>query len=84
MEFMQLFISEVCNVDLILVILACLAIGAAISGIIMMIVRSKLKSVKAEHSACNYTRSGSFKTKNQSDIFLFNSITRIPIPRNTK
>lgn len=62
--------------------LICFAIGAAISAVIMLIVRSKLKSVKSERTACNYTRGGSFKTTNQKDTFLYNNIVRIPKPQN--
>jgi uncharacterized membrane protein len=68
--------------DIFVVVLGCLAIGAIISGITMMIVRSKLKSVRAERTACNYTRSGSFKSTNQRDTFLFRRITKVPLPRN--
>ncbi|MCL1844562.1 MAG: hypothetical protein FWF77_01515 [Defluviitaleaceae bacterium] len=60
----------------------CLAIGAAISGAIMMVVRSKLKSVKAERTACNYTRGGSFRETNRKDTFLYNNIVRIPRPQS--
>ncbi|MCL1878444.1 MAG: hypothetical protein FWF80_06270 [Defluviitaleaceae bacterium] len=60
----------------------CIGIGAAISGAIMVAVRSKLKSVKTERTACNYTRGGSFRTTNQKDTFLYNNIVRIPRPQN--
>ena len=60
----------------------CLAIASAIAGVIMMVVRSKLKSVRAERSACNYTRGGSFKLTGQSDNFLYNRITKIPRSQN--
>jgi hypothetical protein len=57
-------------------------IGAGISAGIMFFVRSKLKSVRFERTACNYTRSGSFKTTTRHDNFLFNTITKIPLPKN--
>jgi len=66
----------------IVVFLVCLLIALAISGTIMLIVRSKLKSVHAKRTACDYTRNGSFRTTNQSDIFLYNNIVRIPRPQN--
>ena len=59
----------------------CLVIGIALSLIIMLIVRSKLKSVRAERSACNYTRAGSFRTTNQRDTFLFRNVVRTPRPK---
>lgn len=64
------------------IIIGCIVLAAAISGAIMFFVRRKLKSVRAERTACNYTRGDSFKTTNQRDTFLFNTISKIPIPRN--
>ncbi|MCL1883519.1 MAG: hypothetical protein FWF81_07195 [Defluviitaleaceae bacterium] len=69
--------------DELMIILACLVIAACISGIIMYVVRSKLKSVKSERTACNYTRDGSFRTTSQRDNFLYNSIIRIPRAQNS-
>jgi len=59
-----------------------LVIGIALSLIIMLIVRSKLKSVRAERSACNYTRAGSFRTTNQKDIFLFRNVVKTARPKS--
>jgi len=64
------------------IIIGCIVLAAIIAGVIMFIVRSKLKSVRAERTACNYTRSGSFRTTNSNDTFLFRNITKIPIPKN--
>ena len=64
------------------IIIGSIVLAAAISGIIMVIVRRKLKSVRSERTACNYTRSGSFRATNKRDTFLFNRITKVPIPRN--
>ncbi|MDR0273505.1 MAG: hypothetical protein LBI27_09340 [Clostridiales bacterium] len=69
--------------EIILIFFICLFVGALISGIIMLLVRSKLKSVSFERTACNYTRAGSFKLTNKNDIFVFRNVTRVPIPRNT-
>jgi len=63
-------------------IVVCILIAAALAGIIMAVVRSKLKSVRTERSACNYTRSGSFHTSNAQDIFLFSRVTKVPKPQN--
>ena len=60
----------------------CLVIGIVLSLIIMLIVRSKLKSVRPERSACNYTRPGSFRTTNQRDTFLFRNVTRTAKPKS--
>ncbi|MCL2048491.1 MAG: hypothetical protein FWG87_07160 [Defluviitaleaceae bacterium] len=56
----------------------CLLVGAAVAGAIMLLIRRKLKTVRAEKTACSYTRSGSFKVTGQSDRYLFNHVSRIP------
>jgi hypothetical protein len=60
----------------------CLAIALVIAAIIMVMVRSKLKSVRMERSACNYERS--FRLTSQKDTFLFRNVSKIPIPRQQK
>jgi hypothetical protein len=61
--------------------LICLLIAFGISGIIMAVKRGSLKSVRSEHAACNYVRSGSFKLTNQNDVFLYDNVTRRPRPQ---
>ncbi|MCL2387385.1 MAG: hypothetical protein FWC89_07555 [Defluviitaleaceae bacterium] len=61
------------------VFVVCILIAAAISGIIMFVVRSSLQSVHAETTACNYIQSDSFRTTNEEDVFLYSHITQIPI-----
>jgi len=68
--------------DIIIVLFSCILIAAGISGGIMYFVRSKLKSVRSERTACNYIRRGSFNTTIKSDNFLFSNIIKVPIPRN--
>ncbi|MCL2387384.1 MAG: hypothetical protein FWC89_07550 [Defluviitaleaceae bacterium] len=58
--------------------IVCVLIAAAISGIIMMVIRGSLKSVRAEKAACNYSKNGSFRLSNQNDTFLYNNVTRRP------
>jgi hypothetical protein len=52
--------------------------GLAIAGIIMMIWKGTLKSVRHERTASNYVRSGSFKLINQNDVFLYDNVTKRP------
>ena len=59
-------------------IIVCIAIGFALSAVIMFGVRSKLKSVRRVHNACNYVRSGSFRVTNRRDAFLFSNISKTP------
>jgi len=55
-----------------------LGVGVVIAAIIMFAIRSKLKSVRSQRTACNYVRDNSFRLTNQRDIFLFRNITRTP------
>jgi len=59
----------------------CLAVALVIATTVMLIVRSKLKSVRSQHAACNYERPGSFGLTVQKDMFLYRNITRIPRPK---
>lgn len=68
--------------EYIVTFLICLAIASAISAVIMLVVRSKLKSVRAERTACNYARGGSFKLTNRSDNYLYNRIIKTPRQQN--
>jgi len=68
--------------DLILALFVCILIAAGISAGIMFFVRGKLKSVRSERTACNYTRKESFKTTKSNDTFLFRNISKIPLPQN--
>ena len=58
--------------------LAALGIGLGIATVVMLVKRSKLKSVRFERTACNYVRENSFKLVIRQDNFLFSNVTRIP------
>jgi len=60
------------------IVFVCLLIAAGISGIIMMIIKSSLKSVQQERTACNYVRNNSLKITNQSDTFSHENVTTTP------
>ena len=59
------------------------AIALLITTIVMLSIRSKLKSVRMERSACNYERSGSFDITKRADTFLYRNVVRIPRPQST-
>jgi len=65
-------------------ILIALGVALVISAIIMFSIRSKLKSVKIQRTACNYERAGSFGLTNQKDLFLYRNITRVPKPQTRR
>jgi len=60
------------------IIIGCIVFALIIASAIMLVIRSKLKSVRAERTACNYTRKDSRRLTASHDQFLFNSITRTP------
>ena len=62
-------------------ILISLGVALVVSAIIMFSIRSKLKSVKTQRTACKYERAGSFGLNKQKDLFLFRNIVRIPRPQ---
>jgi len=67
-----------------MVIFICFLIALAISGVIMMIIRSSLKSVREERAACNYVRNNSLKITNQSDTFSHENVTTTPRAQQQK
>jgi hypothetical protein len=62
--------------------LAALGVALILAAAIMLFKRSKLKSVRSERTACNYTRPGSFKLTAKRDNFLFANTIRTPRPQN--
>lgn len=64
------------------IVLICIVAGIAISAVIMLIKKSRLKSVYTEHGACNYVRGGSLQLDKQEDRFLYSNIIKVPLPRN--
>jgi len=61
------------------VVLVGILVGCGLAAAIMFGIRSKLKSVRSQRTACNYVRGGSFKVTGRQDVFLFHNVTRIPI-----
>lgn len=52
-------------------------IGIVISLIIVLVMKSKLKSVRPQKNASNYVRNGSFMLTKDLDLYLYRTITRI-------
>lgn len=65
-----------------------IGISAVIGLIVSLIVGSSLKgkmtSVKAAKAAAEYTRPGSFYLRDQSDVFLYNQVSRTAKPQETR
>jgi len=60
-----------------------LGVGVVLSLIIVGVMASKMKSVKAQRGACVYVKTNSMKLRDSRDQFLYRNITRVPIPKNT-
>ena len=58
-------------------------VALVIAFISTMAMRSKLKSVKDQKAADNYIRSGSLNITGGRDIFLYHTVTKTEIPRDT-
>ena len=62
-------------------VLICLAIGAVLGGIVVLIMASQLKSVRKKGGAGDYVRSGSMRLHISSDLYLYQNTTRIAKPK---
>lgn len=62
-------------------ILISLGVGIAIAFIVVLIMKSQLKSVRFQSAANNYLKSGSLNVSESRDIFLYSTITRTPKPQ---
>ena len=58
-----------------------LAVGFVISLVIVLVMRSKMTSVRAARNAANYVVAGSLRLRSQSDNYLYKNTVRTP--RNT-
>lgn len=62
-------------------ILIALAIGFLVAFIVTAVMRSKLKSVRPNNAAANYTREGSFNVTESREIFLYEETTKTKIQK---
>jgi len=59
-----------------------LVIGLILAFIVTAVMRGQLKSVKAQHTASNYVKSGSMMLTDSRDFFIYRHISRIRKPQN--
>jgi Beta-propeller domains of methanol dehydrogenase type len=59
------------------------AVGMVVGLIVALSLRSQLTSVKPQTMATAYTKPGSLKITDRTDLFLYHNITRVPIPRDS-
>ena len=56
--------------------------GIAVATLIMMGLKSQLKTVHYKAAASDYIRKGSFRMDRNEDVFLYQRTTRVPKPKN--
>lgn len=56
--------------------------GALVGFIVVLIMKSKLKSVRMQPLASSYVKSGSFKLTEHSDLFLYRNISKTAKPKD--
>jgi len=64
-------------------ILISILIGAVISGIVILIMRSSMNTKRRQRSAADYLTPGSYHLRTRQDIFLYSNITKTPRQQNT-
>lgn len=57
-------------------------IGALVGFIVVLIMKSKLKTVRMQPLASSYVKSGSFKLKEHSDLYLYRNISKTAKPKD--
>lgn len=57
-------------------------IGALVGFIVVLVMKSKLKSVRMQPLASSYVKSGSFKLTEHSDLFLYRNISKTAKPKD--
>ncbi|MBO5867960.1 MAG: TPM domain-containing protein [Oscillospiraceae bacterium] len=57
-------------------------IGLIISGIVVLVFRGQLKSVRSQSGADAYIRGGSLQLTQMGDFFMYRNVTKTPIPQN--
>lgn len=63
-------------------ILISMIVGFAIAGIAVGIMAYQMKSVRQQHNASDYVRSGSMQIRDRRDIFLYSHVSRTPKPKS--
>ena len=59
-----------------------LLIGAAVGGIVILIMRGGMKTANPQSSASDYLKQGSFHLSIKQDWFLYSRVTKTPRPKN--
>lgn len=57
--------------------LIALAVGIAVAGITLLVMRGKMNTAKAQRGAASYLKAGTYALHRQSDIFLYSNIHKV-------
>ena len=60
----------------------CMLIGLAIGGVVMLILATKMRTVKPKANASDYMVPGSMNLRFSRDIYLYSTVSRTPRPKN--
>lgn len=63
-------------------IFICLLIGAAVAGIVVLVMVGSLKSSRSQRAADSYIKKGSFGITDSRDLFLYRTLRKTPKPQN--
>lgn len=66
-----------------MLIVVAFGIGLVVALIVVGSMKSKLKTVRAQSGANNYVKKGSMQLTQNSDIFLYHTVKKIPRPKET-
>lgn len=64
------------------ILVVSLLIGIAIGGIVILIMRSGMKTARPQHSAVSYLQTGSYHLTQCLDLYLYSRTTRTAKPKN--
>lgn len=68
--------------NFLLQLLVSFGIGLLIALIVLLVMRYKMNSVRPQKTATNYMVDGSYQLHEQSDIYLYSTVSKIRKPQN--
>lgn len=64
-------------------VLVCVLIGAAVGLVVVLVMKGRMKTVRGQPGADSYVSNGQLCLTGQSDIFLYQTVTRRPKPQSS-
>ena len=58
-------------------------IGAAVSGVVLLVMRGMMNTKRKQRSAVDYMTQGSYQLRTRQDIFLYSHVSKTPRQQNT-